>query len=224
MLIPPFIQGRVADWQVGVVANRPAALNSRADAIMTGVERAAAVPKNRASESGRILAGLLARLPRDRFEDLGPRILAVYAGADDRHWLWDAESLLRRLGDLGPGALPYLVNTRASRPSVNGGGIEGLCRVGEAGRATAEPVLLAMWTTSHGSSDRDARAALFVAMRRIGIAPPPLADDSRNQFAELHTEWADITPQSPSRVCSTRAEQQARREEKYSGKRRTNLD
>lgn len=214
------------EWDVGVVASRPDALVSRADAIMTGVERAAAVTgdqRYRARESGRILAGLLPPLPRDRFVGFGPRILALYARADDEHWLWEVEALIRRLGDLGPAALPHLVNRRASTRSVNGAGIEGLCRVGPVGRAAAEPVLLERWRKTK-RFDRDERKALFVAMRRIGTKPPPLANDERNFHADLERDWGDVTPASPPRVCAVRAEQQARREEEYSGTRRTNLD
>ena len=61
-------------------------------------------------------------------------------------------------------------------------------------------------------------------MRRIGIPVPPPVDDKRGRIAAVVAEWADVTPASPPRVCATRAEDQARREEKYSGKRRTNLD
>ncbi|MDB5569595.1 MAG: hypothetical protein JWN93_778 [Hyphomicrobiales bacterium] len=218
---------RVVDWQVGVLASRPAALHSRADAIMTGLERAAqATGGNRAKarESGRILAGLLAGLRRNDFLDFGPRLLALYGKADDQHWLWDADRLLRRLGELGPGALPILVAPRASRPSVNGAGVEGLCRVGAAGREVAEPALLAMWTRPEKNLDRDRRAALFVAMRRVGVSAPPIADDQRERLAKLEAEWDDVSPASPSRVCAVSAERQARGEEKIAGRRRTNLD
>ena len=217
---------KVTEWQVGVLANHPEALASRADAIMTGIERAAAITarfRYSARESGRILARLAADLPHDSFIALGPRLLSVYADADDKHWLWEAEPLLRRLGDLGPGALPYLVNPRAFLPSVNRAGVEGLCRVGSPGRAVAEPILLATWA----KPDRlayDERSAIFVSMRRLGISPPPLIDDKRNLFAKLQTEWDDVSPSSPPRVCATRAEQQARHEEKFRGVRRSNLD
>lgn len=216
-----------ADWQVGVVSNHPEVLESRADAIMIGFERAAAIEgydRGRARESGRILGGLLALLPKARLVGFGPRILAVYGQADDEHWLWDTEPLLRRLGDLGPGALPYLLNRRASASSVNNAGIEGLCRIGTAARERAEPALLDRWRRTD-RFDRDERTALYVAMRRIGIIPPPLpTDGKRDQFAELQAQWADISPASPPRVCAVRAEQQARREEQYDGGRRTNLE
>lgn len=218
---------KVIDWQMGVIANRPEVLDGRADAIMRGIERAAAATADderfKARESGRILAGLIAKLPRARFAGFGPRLLAVYEAADEQHWLYEAEPLLRRLADLGAGAVPYLLRPRASNPNVNGAGIEGLCRVGPDARAAAEPTLTAMWRRT-SDFDRDERLALFVAMRRIGIGVPPLGEDKRGQLAEFKKDWSDISPASPSRVCAVRAEDQGRREEKYSGKRRTNLD
>ena len=225
MIEDPF--AKVNDWQVGVVASRPEVLSSKAEDIMTGIERAVKTTKKnryRARESGRILARLIAKLPKDQFVQFGPRLLAIYAKADDEHWLWESETLLRRLGDLGIEALPYLVNPRASRSSVNGAGIEGLCRVGSAGRTVAEPALLGLWKKSRDGFDRDARFAMFVAMRRIGVSPPPLSEDKRGDFSRMQKEWADISPQSPSRVCAVRAEKQARREEKFSGERRTNIN
>lgn len=218
---------KVIDWQVGVIANRPEILAGRADAIMAGIERAAAATADdqryKARESGRIMAGLIAKLPRERFAGFGPRLLELYAAADEKHWLWEAEPLIRRLGDLGAGAVPYLVNPRASTSNVNGAGVEGLCRVGPAARAAAEPALTVMWQKTR-DFDRDERMELFVAMRRIGIAVPPLREDKRGQLDGFQKDWSDISPASPPRVCATRAEYQARREEKYGGQRRTNLE
>jgi hypothetical protein len=57
---------KVTEWQVGVLENHPEKLASRADAFMTGIERAAAITgrlRYAARESGRILAGLVANLP-----------------------------------------------------------------------------------------------------------------------------------------------------------------
>ncbi|TPN74535.1 hypothetical protein FJ987_13840 [Mesorhizobium sp. CU2] len=108
---------KIRDWQVDVVMAHREALASRADAIMGGLERAAAAggrDRYQARDSGRILAQLLANLPRDTFVGFGPRVLALYSKADDKHWLWEAEPLMRRLGDLGPEAQPYLVKPRAS--------------------------------------------------------------------------------------------------------------
>ncbi|WP_442188745.1 hypothetical protein [Rhizobium leguminosarum] len=215
---------KVTERRVDVLINHTDVLTSRADAIMTGVERAAAMTgrlRSSARENGRILARLAAALPPDKFFELGPRLLSVYARADNDHWLWEAEPLLRRLGDLGPGALPYLANPRASLPSVNGAGVEGLCRVGSSGRAVAEPLLLALWANPNLGYDR--LSDMFVALRRMGISPPPLVDDKRNLFAKLQADWADVSPSSPPRVCATRAELGARQQEKNDGVRRNNL-
>jgi len=196
---------RPVKWQVGVVASDPESLNSRADLIVAGVEEAARLGQGseyRASDNGRTLAGLLARLPRDLFIGYGPRILAIYKKAGDQHWLWKAESLLRRLGDLGLEALPYVLDRRALLPTVNAAGIEGLCRIGQPGKSSAEPTLLRMWRNSMEGSSRDVRAAIFVAMRRIGITPPPLSGDRFGEVGKFEAQWSSVTPRSPSDVCS----------------------
>jgi len=211
---------KVKDWQIGAVLTHPEALGARADAIMNGVERAAAVTggdRLRARESGRILVRLLVSLPRDRVIQFGPRILALYANADDQSWLWKSGALLTRLGQSGVDARPYLIKPGASGRNVNGATIEALCRVGWVGHAVFGPVLLAMWEKLQDDTDPDTRRDLFVAMRRVGITPPPLPNDPRNQLAQLQTEWADVSPQSPPRVCATRAEWEARQRKKRDG-------
>jgi hypothetical protein len=85
-------------------------------------------------------------------------------------------------------------------------------------------VIAALWTRSRDGADRDTRAAIFVAMRRIGGSLPPLPEDKNNQLASLQAEWSDISPRSPYRVCAISAERQARREEKSGGQRHSNLD
>jgi hypothetical protein len=244
---------KVEDWQTGVVARRPEALAAKADAIMTGLERAAAVGgsrRSKARESGRILAGLIAGLPRDRFVTYSPRLLTLYranfeAVADgtrrtQSHWLWESEPLLRRVGDLGPKALFVATDPRAAAPNVNQAGIEAMCRVGAPGRSESGPVLLSRWRGLE-RDNREERRALFVAMRRIGVEPPPLrgSDEGRAQrerrnsafgrgfkpqadpMDELIKDWGDVTSASLSRVCSPN-EWQARREEQFGGMRRTN--
>jgi hypothetical protein len=243
---------KVEDWQTGVVSNRPEVLAAKAEAIMIGLERAAAVTGSdqwKARESGRILGELIARLPRDRFQSYGPRLLTLYRanfGTDESrdgrsHWLWETESLLRRSGDLGTPALFVAIDRRASTPSVNGAGIEAMCRIGQPGRAELEPVLLGMWRAL-APQDRDQQRALFVAMRRASIPIPPLVESDEDRarrergnkafggfvqqqaspMDELAKDWGDIGPSSLARVCSPH-EQQARREEQFGGKRRTNL-
>jgi hypothetical protein len=201
------------DWDVGVLAEDSVLLSQKSTLIMTGVEKSAMVARadrHKTRESGRILAGLLAKLPDEAFQRLKPRILRVYQKADDEHWLWGAETLIRRLGDLGVEAMPYLVNRDAPAINSNFAAIEGICRVGLAGREMAMPVVLSMWNSREGS-DRHGRDALFVAMRRLNIDPPPLAPDKGRLVDELNKTWADISPRSPSSVCSTRAEGSRRR-------------
>lgn len=247
-----------AEWDVGVVGNTHEALLSRAEPVMLGVEKAAGhrAPNEyfKARENGRVLAGLLAGLPRDRFVAFGPRIFALYrATADplqrhngnsnsraDSHWLWESEALLRRIGDLGPDALFVATDQRALGPNVNGAGIEAMCRIGTPGKAAA-PILLGLWKKTD-RSNRDERRALFVALRRIGIDPPPLVESEQERqrrerakgvfggiayqklspMEMLLKDWGDVTPASPPRVCSPN-EWQARREEEHGGTRRTNL-
>ena len=249
MIVDPI--AKVEDWQTGVISNHPETLAAKADAIMTGLARAANVNGDdrwKARESGRILARLIAALPRDRFVMYGPRLLALYRanfepepGNNRRpqsHWLWESEPLLRRLGDLGPDALFVVVDPRASLPSVNGAGVEAMCRVGAPGLKSSGPVLLNRWRKLE-ARDRDERKALFVAMRRIGITPPPLieSDEERarreranstlggmmkqraSPMEELTKEWGDVTPASSARICSP-SERQARRRQLLSSPRR----
>lgn len=232
---------KVKDWQTSVLANRPEILAARADAIMLGLERAAAIggaDRPKARESGRILARLVAQLPDARFQGFGSRILSLYRknfnpephdGEQDSHWLWESESLLRRLGDLGPNALPILIDFRASIPNVNGAGVEGMCRVGAAGKTVAGPVLLTMWRNTD-KFDRDQQRSLFIAMRRVGVPVPPIAEthdgaafvQKRNPMAEFMQDWGDVSPTSPPRVCSP-IEWRTRREKQFLGKRRANV-
>lgn len=104
-----------ADWRTDVIRNHPDILASYADKIVDGLERAAMVPDNeryRTRDNGRTLAGLLAKLPQEKFAGVGPRALALYAKADAKHWLWETDTLKRRLRDLVPGATPVLDEPR----------------------------------------------------------------------------------------------------------------
>jgi hypothetical protein len=204
---------KIIDWQVQVLVNRPDILDKHADAIVIGLQRAAAVTGNArvsARESGLILARLISELPEESFMARGPRVLPVFAKADDEHWLWEADRLLARLGALGPDALPYLTNPRATINSVTKPGVEGLCRVGAPARAAAEPVLLDLWTHPSLRERDDKLMAIYVAMRRIGITPPPLINDKRDSLVKWQEVWAGISPSSPSRVCSVMKEYKAR--------------
>lgn len=208
-----------------VLSQRPDALVPRAEQVMQALEAAArASPEKRyaAQDNGRNLGALLAALPAPQFEGLGPRILSLYSAAGSEHWLWKTEPLLRRLGDLGPAAIPFAIRPRASAPNLDRTGIEALCRIGPPARDAAAAPLTEAWAKTR-DVDRDDRLALFVAMKRIGIPVPQLVEDKRGQMAKLLEDWGDISPASPRRVCSTHLEEQARREEKYSGRRRSNL-
>ena len=139
----------------------------------------------------------------------GPRLLALYRTnfepdngnslRPQSHWLWESEPLLRRLGDIGPEALFVAVNPRASMPNVNGAGIEAMCRVGAPVRDKSEPVLLDGWRKleRHG---RDKRKALYVAMRRVGITPPPLAesDEDRTRRESANSAFGGVFKQQVS--------------------------
>lgn len=99
------------DWQTDVIRNHPDILASYADKIVDGLERAVLVPDNERHQtrsSGLILAGLLANLPQDKLVGFGPRLLALYAKVDTKHWLWETDTLKHRLRDLVPGAMPLL--------------------------------------------------------------------------------------------------------------------
>lgn len=205
---------KVTDWDIDVVANRKDALLSRAEAIMAGTEKAhGAKGKDRypARESGLILCRLLAALPPEEFASFGSRILALYASSDDEHWLWDCDRIIRRMAELGTGALPYLVKAQASSPNVNGAGIEALCRMGQPAKATAESHLLAMW---NDQDEKRYREELFVALKRLGTEPPTLKEDDRRRESDIRKLWADISPQSPPHVCNTASEGQKRRHAK----------
>lgn len=232
-----------ADWDTGVLANNPEQLANRAEAIMSGLERAAAANDEgywKARESGRVLARLIANLPPERLRAFSPRILRLYranfsprsdqyGSRGESHWLWECETLLRRLGDLGPEALFVITDPRASNGNVNAAGVEAMCRIGVPARDQAAPVLLTMWSKADRLG-RNERRALFVAMRRIGIEVPPIAESEADQVRrerankamggwarkqqspmdELLAEWSDVSPTSPPNVCSP-GEWQARR-------------
>lgn len=209
-----------------VLSMRPDVLSARAEQIMLALENAVSAShtdQSRMHDNGRNLANLIARLPGPQFTAYGARVLALYAAVEDDHWLWDTELLLRRIGDLGAIAIPIAIQPRGMRPNVNGAGIEALCRIGLPARGQATQLLTQAWADTR-DFDREERLGLFVAMRRIGITVPPLVSDKREQMGNFLKDWDDVSPRSPRRVCGTRREEQARREEKYGGHRRTNLD
>lgn len=215
---------KIQGFEIDDIIHRPDALASRADAIMAALERSATMAdRNSATDNGAILARLLASLPRDHFNEFGPRILALYHHADDKHWLWSVAALLGRLGDLGPDALPYLRRAQALALSPDSAVIEGLCRIGPPARAVAEPMLVDFWSKVRDGRERDLPAAIYVAMRRIGGSDRLLVEGRPSQLSLLQSRWPGISPRSPSRVCNIPAERRARDEEKSGGKRLSNL-
>ena len=212
MIADPLMEN--PDWQTGVLIHDDALLAQKAPEIMAGLERATAIygeDSYRAARSGQTLAGLVADLPHESFLALKPRILNLYGNLNNEHWLWAQDHLFARLGDLGADAVPLLTNEQARGYNSNGSAITGLCRVGRPGHVRGIPVLFAMWNQTQDGSDHHRREALFVAMRRMGFDPPPLAKDERDQRAELEETWADVSPASPPSVCSTRKEGAERR-------------
>ncbi len=203
-------------WETSAVAARPEALSARAEALVAGLERAAAAVRDdrRAGRrSGLVLAGLIARLPSERLSEFAPRLVALCSLSRENHWFWEAYRLIGRLGDLGSPALPCLIDPRGSHRSIDEARIEGLCRLGPPGRDAAEPELRRLASAATGPRYRDTRAGLYVAMRRLGMAPPAPDAADRAEFADLEREWADVSPTSPPSVCSISEERDARRQE-----------
>lgn len=217
---------RPTRWEFGLLETRPDVLETRAEALMDGLERAAAAVTEKNSglgrDSGGIFAGLIADLPRDRLVEFAPRLLALCSYPRGRHWFWSTDRLIRRLGDLGLPALPCLSEPNDFDRSIDITRIEGLCRIGRPVHDVAEPVLLGMWNLAREPVSRENRDALYVAMRRIGITPPPPAAETKSRFAELAADWADVTPASPTHVCAASFEREDRRLEKQGIPRRGN--
>jgi hypothetical protein len=213
---------RFEHHDVNLIINRSEALASRAEAIMSGLERAVALGgtnPDRTKATGITLAQLLTSLPRAQFVSFRTRILALYAAnPDKKHWLWEWP-LLVYVGELGVEALPILRDALQVPRRDKSHLIQGLCRVGASGRTVAEPILLDLWASA--TDDHSAKQLLYVALRRIGIPLPP---KSSAPEAALVAEWADISPSSPSRVCTPWAERMARDEEKQTGKRSHNIE
>ena len=182
-------------WQYPeTIALRSEAIIELVESKASGTDRS---QKIRFQMLGSQLADLLGHLPQDVLVKFKNRILSLYAEASPENWLWGADFLVGRLGDLGIDALPYV----SSAPALKGNyaGIEGLCRIGSPARKIAEPILTSLWI------DRDVRfsydAKLYVAMKRIGIAIPEVRG-SAYTLRSLGESWLDLSPDSPSGVCT----------------------
>lgn len=199
-----------ADWlpHLGEVFRKhPEAGVQLADAVIAGYARTARRERpERQNDLRRILARVIADLPPGSFADHGPAILraAAVPGA-----LKDADTLLTRLGDLGPAALPLLAMALDERGDA-GAAAFGLCRIG-APAAGLAPRISAMYDAGAWNRDRSRVAA--VALARIGRPdlirrPPAEAYRNTNAAGKRYDEaWFDtvprtITPASPADICS----------------------
>lgn len=207
-------QKRARGLDTRVLLKRPGLLEARADEIMSGIERAAVDSRNgfSAHDAGRTLATLLLTLPPQKLGGFNKRVFALYAAADHGHWLWDLGPLVAQLGDSGPAAAPYLLHPRALNLQRHLGGVHALCRIGGAGRIHSEPALLQLWERWREVEQQ--RDYIYVALRRIGVTPPSSPMRNARGFHRLQEEWADVSPDSPARVCDPEAERRARAKER----------
>lgn len=184
------------------MANRhPKALVPLAERLISALERNSALTGEalgKVKKTSLAFAGLIALLPEETFKGIGSRILALYEHAGDGHWLWEADTLSERIGDLGVAALPIISDPRAPRL------IQALCRIGPAARAIAEPMLIKYLNQFNdpqkvGFLDSEIRI-VAVAMRRIGISFP-LTVVNHPALAAAISESSFVTPNSPADVC-----------------------
>lgn len=192
-----------------ILRSDPERLRPQAARIMAALETAVDVGSRQAS-AGKLFAELVAALPDDQFAAFGPRILALYPGATqarlaearewqrEAHWLDDKGYLYSRIGDLGPPALPVLMNAlggkrRQSEITV------GLCRMGAPGAAVAGPILLARW--AQREPDR-ADQSLYLALLRLGLRDRAGRVEQRYHRDWFAKAWETVTPASPREVCN----------------------
>jgi hypothetical protein len=210
-LLRSIILHPTADWLPGfseVFREHPDAGVRLADTLIDGFARSARSPKpERQRNLRRGIARVLADLPPDSFAAHGPAILraAALPGAVE-----GAETLLPRLGDLGPSAVPVLTRALAEPGDVEAAAY-GLCRVGSPAVGAA-PALVAL-QASGAHWDRDRTRVIAVALARMGRPdlirrPPPEAYARTNAIAKRYDDaWfaavpPTITASSPPDVCS----------------------
>ncbi|WP_346906992.1 hypothetical protein [uncultured Roseibium sp.] len=187
-----------------LMLSRPEVLKLKAPAIMDALERVAEITgkgQGHAPRNGRQLARLMAQLPLLEFFRYGDRILALFSAADDKHWLWKVDPLVRKLGYLGTAALPVLSDEKLwhRHSSVANEAFEAACIIGAPGRAILEPLLLMAWDEEGPSTG--SRPEIFIALRRLGATPLPFENDKFDLYNKLVAEWVDISPDSPLGVC-----------------------
>lgn len=193
-----------------LLERRPELAAGRAEAMMTGLERAAGA-KAYARDNGRSLADLMARLPDERFAPLGPRLIAFFAPPFEKYdWRADATRLLARLGDLGADALPVLMRGFEQRNGVRRAqawALEGICRIGASARDVAGPALHLFWAARPqppkemtGETYRWA----YVAMLRLGMKEQAGPVDQRYYGKWWREKYATVTPASSMEACDIR--------------------
>ncbi|WP_426167718.1 hypothetical protein [Sandarakinorhabdus sp. DWP1-3-1] len=188
---------------------RPEHLVPLAPRLMDALESAVAAGTSQTS-AGRMLAEIVAALPDSAFVAHGPRILALYPRATqarlaekrewqrEQHWLEDSGHLYSRIGDLGPPALPVLMDGLMRKRRVWEITV-GLCRMGVPAAAVAGPMLLARWATRE--PDR-ADQGLYLTLLRLGLRDSAGPVKQRYKSEWFKTAWATVTPASPREICN----------------------
>lgn len=210
-LLKTIILHPTADWLPNfseVFRKHPEAGIQLGDALVAGFARTASRDDpQRQNDLRRAIARAIADLPPGSFADQGPAILraAAIPGA-----LKDTHTLLARLGDLGPAALPLLTRALAERGDEEAAAY-GLCRVGPPA-ASAAPALVALLAPG-GYRSRDSSRVVALALARMGredlIRRPPPEDYANVSAAGKRYDdaWFDavpptISPASPPEICS----------------------
>ncbi|WP_146618858.1 hypothetical protein [Rhodoplanes elegans] len=180
---------------------RPALFVDRVDSIVPAIEKALA--SERSFETARVLEGLLAALPAERFSSVGPGILAVLGRRDLLTDRMVDNQLAMRLGDLGAAAVPTLVRLAFAEQSIpNAAAILGLCRAGAAARPVADR--MAVEVSGAARTTSQAHEALFVTLLRLGR--PDLAERGLDRVLSKSPKFEDwrrtVTPSSPPDLCT----------------------
>ncbi len=193
-----------------ILRSDPERLRPQAARIMAALETAVDAG-SRQIGAGKMFAELVAALPDDQFAAYGPRILALYPRATQvrlaeqldwqrkEHWLDDSGYLYRRIGDLGPPALPVLINALAGKRRQSEITV-GLCRMGAPAAVVAGPGLLARWANLE--PDR-ADQGLYLTLLRLGLRDRAGRVDQRYQRDWFAKAWETVTPVSPREICNS---------------------
>ncbi len=210
LLADPTLRATVHD--LAGLAERPDLLAPRADAMLRAMSAALTYGKGR-SETARNLQRLLAHLPDAPFTRIGPALLlALDAGrpvqSDVGRRSVSEETdgtLLRRLGDLGPPALPTLdrlIFSSPGRPPVDA--VLGLCRLGAPAAGMAERLAQHVRETEPRS---DLRFVAFVTLLRLGrsdFAEALVEDSGGYRRTDIEAWRKAVSSDSGPQVCTSR--------------------